>query len=48
MAEWFLSGDNFGFLSEVAVTYVAFGLGLGAVVFLLGWIVYFIIQIIRF
>lgn len=48
MADWFLTGSDFGFLAEVVAAFVAYGLGLGAIVSMLALGIWFVVQLIKF
>lgn len=48
MADWFLTGDDLGFLVETVTAFVAYGFGLGAVVSLLGTGIWFVYQLFKF
>ena len=39
MAYWLLVGSDFGFLSDAVSTWLAYGIGLGAVAWLIGQVV---------
>lgn len=44
----FLSGDELATVGDVCVTFVAYGIGLGVVVWLVGVVVWFVTQLIRY
>ena len=48
MADWFLVGDNFGYLSDVVAEWLAYGVGLGAIFWLIGQVVSFVIRFLRY
>lgn len=48
MGDWFLTGDDLGYLVEVLVTFVGYGLGLGAVLWLFGAVVHVIWDFVRY
>lgn len=48
MADWILTGDDFAYLSGVIAEYIAYGLGLGAVLWLVGAVVHVIWDFVRY
>lgn len=48
MAECFLSGEDFTFFADVISNWLAYGIGLGAVFWLVGQIVRIIVQFVRY
>lgn len=48
MADWFLTGSDFGFLSDVASEWLAYGIGLGAVAWVIGQVVGLLFRLLRF
>lgn len=48
MAECFLSGEDFTFFADVVSNWLAYGIGLGAVFWLVGQIVRVIYQFLRY
>lgn len=48
MSEWILTGDDFAYLAEVVFRFLAYGLGLGAVLWLVGAIVHVIADFVRY
>lgn len=48
MADWFLTGDDMGFLVDAVTQWVAYGVGLGAVLWLLGAAVHVIKDVVSF
>ena len=48
MADCFLTGEDFAYLSDVLSNWLAYGIGLGAVLWLLGQGVRFVIQFVRY
>lgn len=48
MADWFLTGDDLSYLVEVVGTFLAYGLGLGCVLWLIGAIVHVIADFVRY
>ena len=47
MANWILTGDDLSYLVEVVGTFLAYGLGLGCVLWLIGAIVHVIASVVR-
>lgn len=48
MADWFLTGDDLSYLVEVVGTFLAYGLGFGCVLWLIGAIVHVIADFVRY
>lgn len=48
MADWILVGDDLAFLTDCIVQFVAYGIGLGAVLWLVGWCVYWLQLFVRY
>lgn len=48
MEVYFLTGDDFGFFADAVSTWLAYGIGLGAVAWLVGQVVGFIYQVLRY
>lgn len=48
MFDWFFTGDEFVYLSEVVAEWLAFGLGLGAMAWVLSVVIGFIWSFIRY
>lgn len=48
MADWFLVGEDFAYLSDIVASFVAYGIGFGAVAWLIGQVLAFIWSVIRF
>lgn len=48
MYECFYAGEDFKFLADVASTWLAYGIGFGCVLWILGRCVAFITQVVKF
>lgn len=44
----FLSGDELATIADVCVSYLAYGIGLGAVMWLVGSVVWLVIQLMKY
>lgn len=48
MDDFFLSGSDFGYLADIAAEWLAYGIGLGAIVWVLGAVVGLIWSFLRY
>ena len=48
MADWFLTGSDMAFLTDNLVSWFAFGIGLGVVLWIVGFAVYWISMFVRY
>lgn len=48
MADWFLVGDDFAFLVDIVTEWLAYGIGLGAIVWVISCAVGLIWQFVKF
>lgn len=48
IADWILVGDDFGYLAETVAAFVGWGLGFGAVLWVVGFVVYWLTQFLRY
>lgn len=48
MYDWFLVGEDFGFLAGIVAEWLAFGLGLGAIGWVLSVVIGFLWSIVRY
>lgn len=48
MADWFLVGDDFSYLVDAASSWLAYGIGFGAVVWMIGQVVALIYRLVRY
>lgn len=48
MYECFLSGDDMAFLTDCVVQFVAYGIGFGAIVWLVGWMFHWVSLFVRY
>lgn len=48
MADWILTGEDFAYLAEVVWRWIAYGVGFGAVLWLLGAVVHVIWDFVRY
>lgn len=48
ITDWMLVGDDFTYLSEVSAGFVGFGLGLGALLWVIGYVVYWLTQLFKY
>lgn len=48
MLDWFLVGEDFAFFTDIVAEWLAYGIGLGAVVWIIGQAVALIYRLLRF
>ena len=48
MADWFLSTDDFAYFTDAVATWLAYGIGFGAVLWLIGQMVGVVYRFLRF
>jgi hypothetical protein len=48
MADWILSGDDFTYLADVVSKWLAYGIGFGAVVWMIGQVIGLIYKFVRY
>lgn len=48
MADFFLVGDDFAYLADIAAQWLAYGIGFGAVVWMIGQVVALIWSFVRY
>lgn len=48
IADWILVGDDFGFISDNVAAYVAYGIGLGAIAWMLGQGIAILFKFLRY
>lgn len=48
MAECFLVGDDMAFMTDAVTQFFAYGIGLGAVLWLIGWCMYWVKLFVRY
>ena len=48
MADWFLVGEDLAFLTENVALWVAYGIGLGAVLWVVGCMVHWVYLFVRY
>ena len=48
IADWFLTGDDLSFLTDTVTSFFSYGIGLGVVLFIIGWMVHFVKQLVMY